>query len=97
MDLVPSLVSDNAEVTDPNFRTSCRVKNWLWYLDQYYCGVASTSCYTFSTPYVMHLYVSYDNCSPNHTAFCHNIFAQAEPFSFKEVVQHDCWKKTMDA
>jgi len=29
MDLVPSLVSDNAEVTDPNFRTSCRVKNWL--------------------------------------------------------------------
>jgi len=45
----------------------------------------------------MHLYVSYDNCSPNHTAFCHNIFAQAEPFSFKEVVQHDCWKKTMDA
>jgi len=43
----------------------------------------------FSTPYPMHLFVSYDNCSPDHTAFCHNIFAQAEPFSFKEVAQHD--------
>jgi len=60
----PSLVSDNAEVTDPDLKTSHRMKNRHPYLDQYYCGVASTSCSTFSTPYPMHLFVSYDNCSP---------------------------------
>ena len=42
-------------------------------------------------------FVSYDNYSPYHIAFCHNIFVQAEPFSFKEVAQHDCWKLAMDA
>jgi len=63
------------------------VKNRHRYLDQYYCGVASTSCSTFSTPYPMHSFVSYDNCSS----------AQAEPFSFKEAVQQDCWKQVMDA
>jgi len=43
----------------------------------------------------MHLFVSHDNCSPNYTAFCHNIYAQNEPLSFKEVSQHDSWKHTM--
>ena len=76
-ELVPSLVSDNAEAIDPDLRTSHRVKSRPRYLDQYYCGVASTSCSTFSTPYPMHLFVSYDNCSLDHTAFCHNISAQA--------------------
>ena len=95
-ELVPSLVSDNAEAIDLDLRTSHRVKNRPRYLDQYYCGVASTSCFTFSTPYLMHLFVSYDNSSPEHTAFCHNISAQAKPFSFKEAVQHDCWKQAMD-
>jgi len=44
----------------------------------------------------MHSFVSYDNCSSDHTAFCHNISAQAEPFSFKETAQHDWWKQAMD-
>jgi len=51
----------------------------------------------FFHPYPMHLFVSYDNCSFDHTAFCHNISAQVEPFSLKEVAQHDCWKQAMDA
>jgi len=89
-DPVTSIVSDNVEVTDLNLRTSHRVKNRLRYLDQYYCGAASTSCSTFSTPYPMHSFVSYDNCSSDQTVFCHNISAQAEPFSFKEAAQHDC-------
>jgi len=85
-----SLVFYNNEVIDPDLRTSHRVKNRHQYLDQYYCGVAFTSYSTFSTPNPMHLFVSYDNCSPNHTILCHNISAQIEPFSFKEVAQHDC-------
>ena len=89
MEHVPSLVSDNVEAIDPDLRTSYRVKNKPRNLDQYYCGVASTSCSTFSTPYPMHLFISYDNCSPDHTTFSHNISAQAEPFSFKEAAQHD--------
>jgi len=91
-DPVTSIVCDNAEVIHPDLRTSHRVKNRSRYLDQYYCGHAFTSCFTFSTPYPIHSLVSYDNCSSDHTALCHNIFAQAEPFSFKEVAQHDCWK-----
>jgi len=43
----------------------------------------------------MHSFVFYDSCSFDHTVFCHNIYAQAEPFSFKETAQHDCWKQTM--
>ena len=73
------------------------MKNRSQYLDKYYCDVASTSCSTFSTPYPMHLFVSYDNCSPDHTVFCHNISVKAEPFSFKEATQYDCWKQAMDA
>jgi len=42
MDFAPSLVYDNVEVTDLDLRTSHRVKNRHRYLDQYYCGVAST-------------------------------------------------------
>jgi len=96
-DPVTSIVSDNAEIIDLYLRTSHRVKNRPRYLDQYYCGAASTSCSTFSTPYPMHSFLSYDNCSSFHTTFCHNISAQAEPFSFKEAAQHDCWKHAMDA
>jgi len=96
MDPATSLVFDNAKVTDPDLKTSHRVKNRPRYLYQYYCGVASIACSTFSTPYPMHLFVSYDNCSSNHTAFCHNISAQDEPFSFKKAAQHDCWKQAMD-
>jgi len=70
-DPVTSIVSDNAEVTNLDLRTSHRVKNRPRYLDQYYCGAASTSCSNFSTPYPMHSFVSYDNCS----SFCHNISA----------------------
>jgi len=68
-DLVTRIVSNNAEVTDLDLRTSHKVKNRSRYLDQYYCGAASTSCSTFSTPYPMHSFVSYDNCSFDHTAF----------------------------
>jgi len=96
-DHVTSIVSDNAEVTNLDLRTSHKVKNRSRYLDQYYCGAASTSCSTFSTPYPMHSFVSYDNCSYDHTAFYHNISIKAEPFSFKEADQHDCWKHDMDA
>jgi len=66
------------------------VKNKPRYLNQYYYGAASTSCSTFFTPYPMHSFVSYDNFSSNHIVFCHNISAQAEPFSFKEAAQHGC-------
>jgi len=65
-DPVTSIISDNAEVTDLDLRTSHRVKNRPRYLDQYYCGAASISCSTFSTPYPMHSFVSYDNCSSDH-------------------------------
>jgi len=92
----PSLIYDNVEITDLNLRTSHRVKSRSRYLNQYYCGVTWTSCSTFSTRYPMHLFVSYDNWSPNHIAFCHNISSQAEPFFFKEATQHDCWKQVMD-
>jgi len=85
-DLVTSIVSDNVEVTDLDLRTSHRVKNRPRHLDQYYCGVASTSCSNYSTPYPMHSFVSYDNCSSDHTTFCHNT-TQVEPFSFKEAAQ----------
>jgi len=97
MDPITSIVSNNVEVIDPDLRTSHKVKNRPRYLDQYYCGVASISCSTFSTPYPMHSFVFYDNCSSDHTAFCHNIFVKAESFSFKEAAQHDCWKQAMDA
>jgi len=96
-DPVTSIVYNNAEVTDLDLRTSHRVKNRPRYLDQYYCGAASTSCSTFSTHYPMRSFISYDNCSSDHTAFFHNISAQAKPFSFKEAAQHDCWKQAMDA
>jgi len=43
----------------------------------------------------MHSFVSYDNCSFDHTIFCHSISAEAEPFSFKEAGQHDCWKQAL--
>nr|KYP75700.1 Retrovirus-related Pol polyprotein from transposon TNT 1-94 [Cajanus cajan] len=43
----------------------------------------------------MHLFLSYDNCSPDHISFCHNISAQVEPRSFKEANQIDCWKQAM--
>ena len=72
-DLATSLVFDTVEITDLDLKTSHRMKNKHWYLDQYYCGVASTLCSIFSTPYSMHLFVSYDNCFSNHTALCHNI------------------------
>jgi len=55
-DPTTSLVSNNVEVIDPGLRTSHRVKNRPRYLDQYYIGVASTSCSTFSTPYPMHFF-----------------------------------------
>jgi len=90
IDFATSLVYENAEVTDSYLRTPHRVKNMSRYLDQYYCGAASTSYSNFSTSYPMHLFVSYDNCSSDHIAFYHNIFAQAELFSFKEAVQNDC-------
>jgi len=68
------LIFDNVEVIDPNLRTSYIVKNRSRYYDQYYYGAASTSCSNISTPYLMYLFISYDNCSFDHTAFCRNIF-----------------------
>jgi len=47
MNPATSLVSNNVEVNDHDLRTSHRVKNRSRYLDQYYYGVASTTCSTF--------------------------------------------------
>jgi len=30
-----------------------------------------------------------------HSSFCHNISSIQEPKSFKEEIQHDCWKEAM--
>jgi len=48
-----------------------------------------------STKYPIQNYISYHNCSPTYSSFCHNIYFIQEPKSFKEVIQHDCWKEAM--
>jgi len=87
--------SDNNQIEV--LRTSNRLKNRPRYLQNYYCGSASTSDSAFSTPYPIHNFLSYDKCSSNHTSFCHNISAQGEPSSYKEAIQSDCWKEAMSA
>ena len=79
--------SDNTQTKV--LRTSNRLKNRPRYLQNYYCGSASTSDSAFSTPYLIHHFLSYDKCSSNHTSFCHNISAQGEPSSYKEAIQSD--------
>jgi len=40
-------------------------------------------------------YLSYHNCSLTYSSFCHNISSIQEPKSFKEAIQHDCWKEVI--
>ena len=47
------------------------------------------------TQYPIQKYISYHNCSPTYSSFCHNISSLQEPKSFKEVIQHDRWKEAM--
>ncbi|WVZ20696.1 hypothetical protein V8G54_008018 [Vigna mungo] len=67
------------------------------YLSAYDCPTLSSTNISYSTPYPLHSYLSYSNCSNSHTAFCMSLSATIEPSSFKEACQHDHWQQAMIA
>ena len=89
--------SHESQTTECISRVSTRPKKPLNYLADYHCPTLASSHLTYRTPYPLHSYLSYSNCSPSHTAFCLSISGTYEPTSFKESNQVDCWKRAMKA
>ena len=89
-DNAPNIDSDSTIVSTAGQRVSLRTKSRPRYLDQFYCGATSSIPSSSTTPYPIHLFLSYQKCSPNHVSFCHNISAQVEPSSFKEASKFEC-------
>jgi len=96
-DNAPNIDSESTIVYTARQRVSLRAKSRSRYLDQFYCGATSTISSSYSTSYPIHLFLSYDTCSPNHVSFCHNISAQVEPSSFKEASKFECWQQAMNS
>jgi len=90
-----SLPEALAQITESSTRNSHRIKKPPAYLADYHCPTIASSHATSSTPYPLHSYLSYSNCSIAHTAFCLNRFCTFELTSSKEANQIDYWKIAM--
>lgn len=94
---IGSASHDSDELTECVSRVSTRSKKPPHYLADYHCPTISSSNVTSSTPYPLHSYLSYSNCSQSHTTFCLSLSGTYEPTSFKEANQIDCWQRVMKA
>ena len=83
----------------PSFvRVSTRLKQPLGYLKDYHTTFFSSKDVTnhsSSTKYSIQKYLSYHNCSPTYSSFCHSISFIQKPKSFKQTIQNDCSKEAM--
>jgi len=96
-DNAPNIDSNSTIISTAGQRVSLRTKSIPRYLDKFYCGATSSIPSSSTTSYPIHLFLSYQKCSPNHVFFCHNISAQVEPSSFKEASKFKFWQQAMNA
>jgi len=85
---------DSHQATDCQ-RNSRRTKRPPSYLSDYHWSTIVSSNTTHTTPYPLHLYLSYAKCSNHHTTFSLSLSGTLDPTSFKEANQFECWQKAM--
>jgi hypothetical protein len=89
--------NDTSQIRVPIFRRSMLVTEPHGHLQNYYCGNVAYSMPMSSSLYHITSYLHYDNCSINHKSFCFSISAQTDTSSFKQVVQFQCLRDSMEA
>ncbi|WVZ17902.1 hypothetical protein V8G54_010884 [Vigna mungo] len=77
--------NDVVQVVDQPPRVSNRDKP-LFYLSAYDCPTLSSANISYSTPYPLHSYLSYSNCSNSHTTFCTSLSATIEPLLLRKLI-----------